>query len=125
MSRHKVWLKDCRIKTFKKLYGSRVGIDGRYYSFDSYKEVIKESLRLKVGDKIYNIYKNIWEPIKRIDKTWERIEGTRKGRYLEITFITELGYRVYDINDRDWEIKVVRFYDATIPFTPRNKEKIW
>jgi hypothetical protein len=59
------WLRGFKLRTYKKHYGNRFNIDGVEYKLDSYTRLIENHKAIKVGELIYNIYKNIWEPIKK------------------------------------------------------------
>jgi len=96
------WLRGCKLRQFKKWYG-RVNNDGVYYRPKEYEQLIKEARKLRVGDLIYNIYIDKMEKIKEIHAQWEPSYGYYGNfRILYIEFITESGYIIYDINDKDY-----------------------
>ena len=99
---HKCWLKGCTLKAYKKRFGPRHGIDGVWYTLPKTSKIMALQLKLKVGDPICVIYKNRFEKIVKIEKTWNTIEGLRHGRWLELIFHTETGYYIYDTIDWKW-----------------------
>jgi hypothetical protein len=97
-----LWLKHGKLRTYIKHCGRYVNIDGGGYSIYKYHELIREHMNMKVGDMIYVIYTNKYEPIKEIRREWNTLWKTRKTKWLEITFVTISGYIIYDVNDRDY-----------------------
>jgi len=96
------WIKNCKVRTFKKIYGRTVDVDGVLYRLRSYSKLINIHSQLTVGDPIYNIYIGKYERISEIRDRWHPIDGTRNGKWREIYFITESKYLIYDINDRNY-----------------------
>lgn len=104
-----VFIRGCSKRVFKKYYGGMIGVDGVYYSFSGYLKLIKEVKLIKVGDLIYNPYRNIFEPIKEVKFTWESYKSFYGGnnnkhfpniRLLEFIIISETDYYIYDFDYR-------------------------
>jgi hypothetical protein len=96
------WLRlnKCTFRIFKKYYLGHLNIDGVRYSFKKYSKFIDDMEKIKVGDLVYNPYTNIMEKVKEVEREWYTTNiGKHVPTYLEITFTTETGYRIYDVND--------------------------
>lgn len=96
---YRVWLRGCKLRTWKKHYGNRMNVDGVEYSIEDYNEMINQYKKIKVGDIIFNSFKNIHEPVKEISIVWNRTYQIKNARWLEICFITMSDYIICDLND--------------------------
>lgn len=93
-----IWLRGCKLRTFKKVFGSRIDVDGIRYSLDDYTKIIKYYKTISVGDFIYNPYRNVFENVKEVKIRWYHTKY-KNIRYLDIVFITTKDYIVYDLRD--------------------------
>lgn len=93
------WLRNCKVRTFKKIYGSRVDVDGVHYRIHSYSKLIDLHIQLAIGDPIFNTYLNCYDRIAEIRDRWHKIDGLRNGYWREIYFITRTNYIIYDYHD--------------------------
>lgn len=96
---YRSWLHGCKLRVWKKLYGSRINVDGVGYPIDKYTKLIAAHKKMKIGSEIYNIYLDKFEKVKEIRCWWHSIDGLKSARWLEIYFITETDYVIYDLND--------------------------
>jgi len=119
---YRIFIRGCSKRVFKKYYGSLIGVDGYYYTFNEYIKLIKEVKLIKNGDLIYNGYKNIFEPVKEVKFIWNIFKKHSPNiRILEFIIISESGNAIYDfdyrlIDDTD------EFKKASIPNTDT---KVW
>lgn len=126
---HRVFIRGCSKRIFKKYYSSKIDVDGYSYSFEQYTKLIKEFKSITVGDLIYNSYNNNFEPVKEVKFKWLNMK-TRYGkqskyfpniRFLDVIVITESGYCIYDFD--------YRFIDDTDEFKkasiPNTNTKVW
>lgn len=122
-----VFIRGCSKRVFKKYYGSKIDVDGYWYSYRKYLKLIKEVKSVKIGDLIYNPYTNIFEPVKEVRFIWNNFKEFYGGnnnkhfpniRLLDFVIICESGYALYDfdyrlINDTD-DFKKAPIPDTTV-----------
>lgn len=126
---YRVFIRGCSKRVFKKHHPSTINVDGVEYSFNDYVKLIEEFKLIKVGDLIYNPYKNYFEPVKEVKFRWintKKMYGIKRKRFPNIRFldaviITKTDYMIYDFDYRfisDYK----DFKKAPIPET---KLKVW
>lgn len=106
----KVWLRGCKPRTYKKHYSSRIDVDGSFITLKQYTQHIIEWKNKKVGDPIFNVFRNRWEVLSKIKYRWRPIRDSWKGirgipnaRYLEITGTTNMGFEVYEYDAEKYQ----------------------
>lgn len=92
----KIWLRGCKPRVYKKNYGGRICVDGSYITLKDYTEHIRQWKKKKIGDPIFNIFRNRWEVLAKINYEWFDLERINGARELEITGITDKGFCVYE-----------------------------
>lgn len=103
---HGVFIRGCSKRVFKKYYGGKINVDG--YSFIQYLKLIQEFKQVKIGDLIYNPYKNFFEPVKEVRFKWltfKQYYGSKNKRepnirFLDVVIITDTDYVIYDFDYR-------------------------
>lgn len=97
---YRVWLRGCKLRTWKKHYGSIIWVDGVGYTIKQYNELINQHKKIKVGDDIYNPYLDTMNKVIKVNYNWKWSDKKRNNfRRLVITFITSTNHVVYDLND--------------------------
>lgn len=105
----KIWLRGCKARVYKKNYGNRIDVDGSFISLHHYTEHIKGWKKMKVGDPIFNIFRNRWEILAKIEYKWWKLD--RKAKYLEITGITDKGFMVYEYDAEKYSLPEEEWYN--------------
>lgn len=118
---YRIWLRGCKLRTFKKVFGSHIDVDGIGYSLIDYTKIIKYYKTISVGDIIYNPYRNIFENVKEVKRRWRQTKY-KNIRYLNIVFITKEDYIVYDLCDYVIEKECGR---KDLPAIPENAKILY
>ena len=92
----KIWLRGCKARVYKKKYWSRIDVDGSFITLHQYTEHIIGWKKMKVGDPIFNTFRNRWETLAEIKNKWWKLDRCRNAKYLEITGVTDKGFIVYE-----------------------------
>lgn len=79
-------------------------VDCSLITFHNYAEHISGWKKMKVGDPIFNTFRNRWEILKEINFKWIKIDGFRNARYLDITGITDQGFMVYEYDAEKYSL---------------------
>ena len=100
----KIWLRGCKPRVYKKHHWGRIDVDGSFITLKEYTEHIRQWKKKKVGDPIFNTFRNRWETLKEIRYKWWDLERIPNGRYLEITGITDHGFMVYELDAEKYSL---------------------
>lgn len=106
MKRHgvKIWLRGCSSRVYKKHYGGRINVDGSFITLHDYTEHIKHWKKKKVGDPIFNTFRNRWEVLAKIEWRWYELDRLKNAKYLEITGVTDKGFIVYEYDAEKYSL---------------------
>ena len=89
--------------------GVTFDVDGTMCDYNKYDEHIQKMSKFKLGDTVYNYYKGIEEKIKCIyvdyysEGICEDDSYNPDVEYIDISFVTDTGYMIYEIVDKDFK----------------------